>query len=310
LNSIKSIFIILSSLLIFSCEKKPTPPIIPETGTGTLTGTILNENYQFPVAGAHINTLNSQAADTTDDEGNFQLEYLNFGTHTLTITAPYYDSLSTEIMINDTLQNVILNLPVDSDLSCFPVEDTNRVYHMPYDDNVYKVYPKSLFARFYPWVTDTSYIGPVLEKYNLSALYYFRMDQQWVAYICILDDSRPECHFTPYGKVGINNFGADSLVEFSFGIFSDGYILFEGNLRFLFNENTSQATIDSLFESNGLRFLYTRPHSSGENAWYVTLITPAASKNVVDLGIDLQYVPFVKDIWIHRATIMYPNWCD
>jgi hypothetical protein len=306
----KSIFIILSSLLIFSCEKKPTPTIIPGDEIGTLTGTILNENYQFPVAGAHIKVVKNQAADTTDDEGNFQLEYLNFGTHTLTITAPYYDSLSTEIMINDTLQNVILNLPVDSDLSCFPVEDTNRVYFKPSSEYAYKVYPKTIFARFYPWVTDTSIIRPVLEKYNLQAYYYFIKDQQLAAFLCILDGSRPECHFTPYGKEGIDNFGADSLVEYSFGLFGDGYTMYQGNIRLRFKENTSLTKIDSLFDSNGLRFLYTRPHSGGQSIWHVTLPTPASPKNGLDLGFDLLKVSFVEDISLSFSTSVNPVTCD
>lgn len=314
MNSIKSIFIaqiviILPILLIFSCEKKSTPPYIPETGTGTLTGIVLNENYQFPVAGAHINAVNSQIADTTDDQGNFQLEDLNFGKQILTIAAPYYDTLSTEIIINDTLQNVILNLPVDPDLYCFPMEDTNRVYFRPSSEYAYKVYPKTLFARFYPWVTDTSIITPLLEKYNLHAIHYFILDQQWAAFLCIMDGSRPECHFTPYGKEGIDNFGADSLVEYSFGIFSDGHIFFNGNIRFLFKENTSQIKIDSLFYSTGLRFLYTVPHSGG-GQWNVTLISPIAKMNVLDLWIGLVNEPFVEKLSVSLSTSPIPIICD
>lgn len=175
-----------------------------------------------------------------------------------------------------------------------PVEDTTRVYLMPISRDTLWIYPKAVFARFYPWVTDTNQIKQVLEKYNLCRYRFFMVvDQQTVAYLCVTDNRRAEYHFTPYGKEGFCNFGTDSLVEYSFGVFNNGRDAPTGNILFRFDDYTPQSRIDSLFEANGLRFLATSPdYPSGK--WYNTLVTPRAKKNVLDLGYDLQFIPFVR----------------
>ena len=180
-----------------------------------------------------------------------------------------------------------------------PVEDTTRVYLMPLSRDTLWIYPKAVFARFYPWVTDTNQIKLVLEKYNLRRYRFFMVfDQQIVAAICVTDNRRAEYHFTPYGKEGFCNFGTDSLVEYSFGVFNNGRDFPTGNIEFRFDDDTQQARIDSLFEANGLRFLYTMPdYPSGK--FYRTLITPRAKKNVLDLGYDLQSIPFVRHCGVH-----------
>jgi hypothetical protein len=182
-----------------------------------------------------------------------------------------------------------------------PVEDTTRIYinlKVGPDGTVVKVdtlpiSPKILFARFYPWVKDTTRIKQLLEEHHLRLFAPLSdIDQELFAALCVTDDRRSEYHFTPYGKEGFCNFGADSLVEYAFGVFSYGFATPTGNIVFKFVESTPQARIDSLFNANGLRFLYTSPDfPTGKIYW--TLVTPRSKKNVLDLANELHFIPFV-----------------
>ena len=174
-----------------------------------------------------------------------------------------------------------------------PVEDTTRIYLHPYTRDTLTIYKKAVFARFYPWVKDTALIRQTVEKYNLR-LYQKPdiLDQQYAAVLCVADNRRAEYHFTPYGKEGFCNFGTDSLVEYAFGVFGDGWGYPSGNIIFKFYDDTPQSRIDSLFEANGLRLLYIHPDfPTGKNYW--TIVTPKAPKNVLDLGYEMSLVPFV-----------------
>ena len=194
--------------------------------------------------------------------------------------------------------------PVESEIPCIndqPVEDTTRVYIrcvVNAEGTIVKVdtlpiYPKAVFARFYPWVTDTSKIELLAQKHNLQ-LYNgpHGYGQHLAATLCVTDDRRTEYHFTPYGKEGFCNFGADSLVEYAFATFADGYLIPTGNIIFKFVDGTLQTRIDSLFDANGLRLLGIHPdYPTGKR--YLTLVTPRSKKNVLDLGYELNFVPFV-----------------
>lgn len=211
--------------------------------------------------------------------------------------------------------------PVEIEQPCIkdrPVEDTTRVYiHLKVgpDGSVVKVdtleiYPKAVFARFYPGVKDTTKIRQLAEKHNLRLLIPPEsMDQQLTAILCVTDERRAEYHFTPYGKEGFCNFGADSLVEYAFGVFGDGYILPTGNIVFKFVEGTPQAKIDSLLEANGLRLLGISPDILGGKL-YSTLVTPRAKKNVLDLGNELHFVPFVVYASVEIGTGGMPIRCN
>jgi len=185
--------------------------------------------------------------------------------------------------------------PVQPNAPCIdnqPVEDTTRVYLWPISRDTLRIYPKMIFARFHPWVQDTSQIKQLLEKHHLRLrLGPFSGERQLVAWLCVTDDRRAEYHFTPYGKTGFCNFGADSLVEYSFGVFDDGGFTFDGTIVFRFIDGTSQAQIDSLFNVNGLRLIFTVPDFP-TGIKYRTLVTPLAKKNILDLSYELQNVPF------------------
>ena len=66
-------------------------------------------------------------------------------------------------------------IPQGPDIVDGPVEDTTRVYPRYYvdiDGTIVKVdsipvYPKAIFARFYPWVKDTTKIIELAEKHHL-----------------------------------------------------------------------------------------------------------------------------------------------
>lgn len=197
-------------------------------------------------------------------------------------------------------------------------EDTTRIYiHLKVgpDGTVVKVdtlpiYPKVLFARFYPWVKDTTKIKQLLEKRHLRvAERIYGLDQQLAAYLCPTDGRRAEYHFTPYGKESFCNFGADSLVEYAFGVFSSGFVNPTGNIVFKFVDGTPQARIDSLFDANGLRLLYISPDlPTGKRYW--TLVTPRSKKNVLDLAEELQFVPFLIYASTALSTGVTPARCD
>lgn len=102
-----------------------------------------------------------------------------------------------------------------------------------------------------------------------------------------------EYHFTPYGKEGFCNFGADSLVEYAFGLFSNGWVFPDGTIIFTFAEGTPPTRIDSLFAANGLQLLRQHTDFTSGKIWYTTLVTPRSKKNVLDLGYELQAISFV-----------------
>lgn len=183
-----------------------------------------------------------------------------------------------------------------------PVEDTTRVWLHPITRDTLTIYPKAVYARFYPWVTDTVAIRQLAEKHNLRIYAGPQtISQQLAAILCVPDNRRTEYHFTPYGKEGFCNFGSDSLVEYAFCTFGDGHLKPTGNLIFKFEDGTPQTKIDSLFEANGLRLLYVSPdYPSGHRYW--TIVTPFSKKNVLDLGYELQFVSFVFYVSTEMAT--------
>lgn len=190
--------------------------------------------------------------------------------------------------------------PKETIITNGPVEDTTRIYLKKVVDldgtvikiDTMKIYPKAVFVRFNPGVSDTVKIKNLLRKFNLR-IYSIMIDppHQVEAVLCVTDNRRAEYHFTPYGKEGFNNFGADSLVEYAFGVFGYGYIVPKGEIFLSFKEGTPETRIDSLIVANGLRLI------SSTNEWgikyYMTLITPRARKNVLDLAYELQPIPFV-----------------
>jgi len=186
-------------------------------------------------------------------------------------------------------------------------EDTTRVYFRTVVDakgtivlrDTLPIYPKMIFARFYPWIKDTTKIRQLAEKQHLQLrVPPSIIDQQ----LCATDGRRAEYQFTPYGKEGFCNFGADSLVEYSFGIFADGYAVPTGNIVIKFVEGIPQTRIDSLFYAEGLRFLRTSLDiPSGKRYW--TVVTPRSKKNALDLGYELNFISFVLYASIEIGTV-------
>ncbi len=296
-------------LNFLTCEKQTTfPP--PVEQKGTLEGVVKDQDNQQPIGGAFVELLINQVSDTTDTLGSFRLTELIPGMDTLVITAAGHDTLYSSIEVAQTNQQLTLFLkqlqtPPDT-LTCIPVEDTSRVYISPNSGTPMRIYSHALFARFYPEVTDTNEIKEVLAQYNLQKTgFFFGLDGQWAAYLCITDGTRAECHFTPYGREGFDNFGTHPIVEYAFGVFNEGFISFWGNIWFKFVDGTSQTSIDSLYAANGLRFL--RNASRGRK---VTLITPQAPKNVLDLGEELHSIPFVDTLFVELATSPTPIQCE
>lgn len=191
----------------------------------------------------------------------------------------------------------------------YPI-DTARVYLWPTSRDTLTIYPKAVFARFYPWVRDTSQIVTLAARHNLRLLRtLFTLDGQLAGVFCITDGRRAEYHFTPWGKQPWNSFGADSLVEYCFGVFDEGYHIPYGTIDFEFVDGTPRGKIDSLFNEHGLWLIRTTSDPFGR-AYYYTLVTPSAAKNDLDLACELQYVPYVRTLTIGIAFAMSPARCE
>jgi hypothetical protein len=202
--------------------------------------------------------------------------------------------------------------PVEPEKPCIndqPVEDTTRVYLHPTTLDTIYLEPYLLYVKFNPSVTDTNLLNALLEKYDLHNRYneIGRVGEQYEAYL-ETKNKRAEYFFTPYGKKNFCNFGADSLVEYSFGLFwskTSGSLRPNGGITFKFNEGTSDAKIDSFFTANGLRFWYKRPDIPA-GIKYTTCILPEAPKNVIDLGLELKNVQFVDRCIVGIAYGLLP----
>lgn len=202
--------------------------------------------------------------------------------------------------------------PIEPDDPCIndqPVEDTTRVYLHPSTRDTMWIYPKRLYARFYPWVTDTNKINQLLDKYELQKNpNFFGVIAQQIDAFLDIKNKRAEYYFTPYGKENFCNFGADSLVEYAFGVFDkQGLRIPTGTIVFDFIQGTSEAVIDSFFSANGLRLLYIRPDHTGILRYYNTIITPKAKKNILDLGYELRFIPFVNSCTVDMIIGGFPH---
>ena len=191
-----------------------------------------------------------------------------------------------------------------------PVEDTTRVYLHPASLDTIYLEPYLLYVKFNPSVADTNLINSLLEKYDLHNRYneIGRIGNQYEAFL-ETNNKRAEYFFTPYGKDNFCNFGADSLVEYSFGLFwskNSGSFYPSGQITFKFNDATSEAKIDSFFNVNGLRFVITYPHYP-TGIEYKTCILPTAPKNVIDLGHELKNVQFVEHCIVGIASGTLPK---
>lgn len=136
------------------------------------------------------------------------------------------------------------------------------------------------------------------------------LDQQLIAFLCIDSNQRAEYKFTPYGRKGFCNFGADSLVEYAFGVFSSGYVFPDGSITFKFVDGTPAQRIDSLFQINGLRLLHTAPDVPSGGTLYVALVTPQSGENVIDQGITLRSIPFVVLATVNLGINVRAPLCD
>ncbi|MHB2148170.1 peptidase associated/transthyretin-like domain-containing protein [Calditrichota bacterium LG25] len=292
----KNLIIIIVLLTILGCKKDQQALNINNSKKYTIYGSIMDSETGELVNSAIVKALYNHVSDTTDSSGHYYLE-LQTDFDTLIVTAQYYDTLYKEIHLSDTESKFDLQI-VKKKLICTPVEDTSRVYYW-YIKNIttgkdtieeIELYPRGLFVRFYPAVTDTHVIMNLIRKYDLK-LYKNDLsifENQWAASICIPDSlKRAECFFTPYGKKNIKNFGNEDIVEYCFGIFNGGTLIPTGTISFLFKDNFTETQIDSFFNANGLRFITTYPYYPYNKKFYMAVVTPDSRLNVLDLGIEL-----------------------
>ena len=289
-------------VLLFACEKEPTPPE-PDT-YGSLSGVVIDVENESPYYGAVVASIVNQKTDTTDSSGQFILDSLLTGIDSILVVSEIHDSLLT---IVDILEGVNeLTLTPDR-LPCFddrPAEDTTRVYQSANSGAILELVPSLIIARFDTSIKDSMEILDLISKYGLKqaseGMVYGLDGLGWSGIFCSTVGLRAEYYFTPYGKDNFCNFGADPLVDYSFGVFDGTTTLIFGRVGILFLNGTPEATALSLIESYGLRFLRRSSALTGDDPGYSTIITKKSKKNVLDLGFDLNEEKlidyFIQDI--------------
>ena len=236
----KIISLILFALVLqFACEDEGSPPVTPPIVLkfGSLSGIVIDSVNGSGYEGAVVISLVNQVTDTTDEAGAFFLDSLMAGTDSILVISEIHDSLITVIDINEGANEFAFT---PNRLPCFddrPAEDTTRVYFMPISGDTIILDPSLIYVRFDPSIQDTTIIDSLLQKYGLkvSSTGLGPLDGEGLSgVLCPTNGLRAEYFFTPYGKDNFCNFGADPLVEYSFGIIkSDGSIIF-GSISFIF----------------------------------------------------------------------------
>ncbi len=249
---------------------------------GQIKGVVKDDALNNPIEGAVIYLSINQVSDTTDSLGQFLLDSLYIGTDTLVINASYYDLLLIPLNINEGINENSYLMKINSEFGCVPVEDTSKVYI--YGSNEIPIYNKSVWARFSKEITDTLEILPLLQKYKLKANNFKKepISNQWTATLCIMDNALPQCHFTPWGNLNIENFGSSELVDYCFAVVNEGYTVFNGIIYFQFSEGTTNEQIESMYAENGLIAFYQ------SSSLYYAFITRKSKKNPFDLWISMK----------------------
>lgn len=289
------------SLILFvfvlqsACEDEVIPPPTIQK-FGSLSGIVIDSVNGSGYEGAVVISLVNQVTDTTDEAGAFFLDSLMTGTDSILVSSEIHDSLITVLDINEGANEFAFT---PKRLSCFndrPAEDTTRVYFRPISGDTLILDPSLIFVRFDPSIHDTTIIDSLLQKYGLkvSSTGLRRLDGEgWAGVLCPTKGLRAEYFFTPYGKDNFCNFGADPLVEYSFGIIkSNGSIIF-GSIDFIFFPGLSESEIFELFNSYGLRFIIKSIRVKGREPVYRTIVTRKAKKNALDLSRQLEDNPLI-----------------
>ena len=291
LINIKIISLFLFAFLLLSaCENEPTPPE-PDT-YGSLSGVVIDVENESPYYGAVVTSTVNQKTDTTDSSGQFILDSLLTGIDSILVVSEIHDSLLTIVNIREGMNELTLT---PDRLPCFddrPAEDTTRVYQSANSGAILELVPSLIIARFDTSIKDSMEILDLISKYGLKlasiGIVYGLDGLGWAGFLCSTVGLRAEYYFTPYGKDNFCNFGADPLVDYSFGVFDGTLTRIYGRVSILFLNGTPEATALSLIESYGLRFLRRTNLKVGHDPGYFTIITKKSKKNVLDLGFDLK----------------------
>jgi len=102
--------IVLPAILgMTACEQPSTPPD-NQPEFGSLSGLVLDQETELPIADAMVTALKNAVADTTDNLGAFLLDNLALGTDTIMATLALYDTQYSTISIPEGPQQVTIYL--------------------------------------------------------------------------------------------------------------------------------------------------------------------------------------------------------
>ncbi|HMT35444.1 MAG TPA: carboxypeptidase-like regulatory domain-containing protein, partial [Chitinophagaceae bacterium] len=97
--------IILLSYLSYAVQSQPL--------TQTIRGTVIDKILQKPIAGATISIVGLNKGDACDIDGNFNIEEVPVGTHTLLITAMGFKDYVMPNIILNTGKEMVLNIHLE-----------------------------------------------------------------------------------------------------------------------------------------------------------------------------------------------------
>jgi uncharacterized protein YfaP (DUF2135 family) len=129
-------------------EVSPVPP----TGSGDITGQVVDASTAAPIAGATVSVVGTAISTTTDSSGNFLLVGVPAGTQTLEASASGYLTASTsvEVIDGDTVTKVIALSAVSTD----QITAVLTWGAIPSDLDLHASGPDGSGGRFHAWYAN------------------------------------------------------------------------------------------------------------------------------------------------------------
>jgi len=103
--------VLFAFVLLSACEDEVTPPTTTTIiEYGSVSGIVVDSQTDEPIAGARVEALLNQIADTTDSLGEYFLDSLHLGDESITVISEFFESQFLEINITPDLQTVNVSM--------------------------------------------------------------------------------------------------------------------------------------------------------------------------------------------------------
>ncbi len=101
MNRVRVLFVQLTALVLFC-----SPVFAQQTLYTDLTGTVINDSTEAPVAGAHVFIAESMIGTVTGNDGSYRLERVPMGAHRLYVSIVGFEPQSMDIVVREGGQRV------------------------------------------------------------------------------------------------------------------------------------------------------------------------------------------------------------